>query len=174
MHNNPEGNQLLRFWDKFEDLVASFIGKIRKSLDLLTTPLIDPPHENRHYIRLDLLACSSKKLVGALWGTSTKKLPHLSNELFNVSKGIDQHFDNASIATAARTNEKYRNCRQTSFPSVVLNIGTSAQLSVIIDGSCENNISNAISSYPALHVVPYFRNSCLVVAAALTGKNYFI
>ena len=54
---------------------------------------------------------------------------------------------------------------------VVLNIGTSAQLSVIINVEKKDEMSSEILSYPALHQLPYFNGCYLVVAAALTGKK---
>ena len=53
---------------------------------------------------------------------------------------------------------------------LVLNIGTSAQLSVIIDNQNKDEITSEMPSYSMLQKLPYFNDCCLVVAAALTGK----
>ena len=50
---------------------------------------------------------------------------------------------------------------------VVLNIGSASQLSIINPSSTVFNIS----VYSALTEVPYFNNTKLLVAAALTGGN---
>ena len=53
---------------------------------------------------------------------------------------------------------------------LVLNVSTSAQISVIINESRKDEVLKYISPYPALHLLPYFNSCCLVVAAALNGK----
>jgi hypothetical protein len=55
---------------------------------------------------------------------------------------------------------------------VVLNIGTSAQLSVVAEQTRNDVILDDISSYPALHLLPYFNDCSLIVAAALTGEKH--
>lgn len=54
---------------------------------------------------------------------------------------------------------------------LVLNIGTSAQLSVIIGDKNKDEIISEMPSYSMLHHLPYFNNCYLIVAAALTGKK---
>ena len=58
-----------------------------------------------------------------------------------------------------------------TFLLLVLNIGTSAQLSVVIRHGRKDETSYDISSYPALHLLPYFNDCSLIVAAALSGGN---
>lgn len=56
---------------------------------------------------------------------------------------------------------------------LVLNIGTSAQLSVVINENMKDFISKEMLSYPVLNLAPYFNNCWLIVAASLTGAKPF-
>jgi len=53
---------------------------------------------------------------------------------------------------------------------LVLNIGTSSQLSIILN---KNQVKDGLlSEYPALDIVPYLYDQVIVTAASLTGKYF--
>lgn len=53
---------------------------------------------------------------------------------------------------------------------LVLSLGTSAQLSVIVDaaGTVDTNVLN--TDFPALSVVPYTKEKYVITAASLNGE----
>lgn len=64
-------------------------------------------------------------------------------------------------------NPEYIKCMLSHL--LVLNIGTSSQISIVVNQNTMEDVRNIKMKYPSLDVVPYMDDDVIITAASLTG-----